>query len=112
MQARALDVGCAVGGSCFELARQCPEVLGLEQSAHLVEAANSLRASGSMQVFRQVPHPAGPRISPRPARTCKGVCVACSLCAAGMGLDLRNELRNLAVRLDLWTVQVWSPAHV
>mmetsp|Transcript_28049 Transcript_28049/g.38774 ORF Transcript_28049/g.38774 Transcript_28049/m.38774 type:complete len:844 (-) Transcript_28049:435-2966(-) len=50
---RALDVGCAVGGTCFELARFCPEVLGIDQSASLLEAANSIRDNGKLTLFRQ-----------------------------------------------------------
>jgi putative 4-mercaptohistidine N1-methyltranferase len=43
---RALDLGCAVGASSFELARSCSEVLGVDYSHAFVAAANQLRASG------------------------------------------------------------------
>lgn len=35
----ALDLGCAVGGASFELARAFPHVLGIDYSKHFVEAA-------------------------------------------------------------------------
>ncbi|HEY5792865.1 MAG TPA: methyltransferase domain-containing protein [Chthoniobacterales bacterium] len=41
--ARALDLGCAVGGSTFELSRFCQEVIGVDFSAAFIRAAESLR---------------------------------------------------------------------
>lgn len=35
-----MDVGCAVGGASFELARAFPHVLGIDFSQHFVNAAN------------------------------------------------------------------------
>ena len=46
--ARALDLGCAVGRSSFELARRCGEVVGIDFSARFVQAANTLREQGSL----------------------------------------------------------------
>ena len=54
---RALDIGCAVGGSCFELAKHCEEVVGLDQSAAIVAAANKLRGSGQLELFCAVRRP-------------------------------------------------------
>lgn len=45
---RALDVGCAVGGSTFELARHYPDVLGIDFSAAFIAAAERLRSAGSL----------------------------------------------------------------
>lgn len=39
-EATVLDVGCAVGGASFHLARAFPHVLGLDFSSHFVAAAN------------------------------------------------------------------------
>jgi SAM-dependent methyltransferase len=50
---RALDLGCSVGGTCFELARSCDEVIGVDQSLDMIKAANGLRASGHMDLFCQ-----------------------------------------------------------
>ncbi len=35
-----MDIGCAVGGASFELARAFPHVLGIDFSQHFVNAAN------------------------------------------------------------------------
>jgi len=48
-QARALDLGCAVGRSSFELARHCAEVLGLDFSKQFIDLANRLRRRGSFR---------------------------------------------------------------
>ena len=44
---RALDVGCAVGGSSFELGRYFDEVVGFDFSAAFIKAANELKETGS-----------------------------------------------------------------
>lgn len=46
--ARALDLGCAVGRSSFELARWCTEVVGLDYSARFIAAARALQAGQSL----------------------------------------------------------------
>jgi putative 4-mercaptohistidine N1-methyltranferase len=43
---RALDVGCAVGRSSFELARRCGAVVGVDFSHRFVDAANDLQRTG------------------------------------------------------------------
>lgn len=50
--ARALDLGCAVGRSSFELARFCDEVIGIDYSHAFIEAANRLVASGQHPATR------------------------------------------------------------
>lgn len=45
--ARALDLGCAVGRSAFELARHCTEVAGIDYSRRFVEVAAHLQRQGS-----------------------------------------------------------------
>lgn len=47
-QARALDLGCAVGRTSFELARHCPEVIGIDFSASFIAAASQLAAGESL----------------------------------------------------------------
>ncbi|GFR46879.1 hypothetical protein Agub_g8520 [Astrephomene gubernaculifera] len=42
----AVDVGCAVGGASFELARAFPHVLGIDYSKHFVEAAEHMKRRG------------------------------------------------------------------
>jgi putative 4-mercaptohistidine N1-methyltranferase len=46
--ARALDVGCAVGRSSFELARHCREVIGIDYSRAFVAAATKVGEEGSL----------------------------------------------------------------
>ena len=47
-QPRALDLGCAVGRSTFELARHCEEVVGIDFSQSFIDAANTLRETGEL----------------------------------------------------------------
>lgn len=49
MHSRALDLGCAVGRSSFELARWCGEVIGIDYSAAFISAAESVRVSGALE---------------------------------------------------------------
>ena len=44
--ARALDLGCAVGRSSFELARYCPEVQAIDYSEAFIQAARTLQQNG------------------------------------------------------------------
>jgi putative 4-mercaptohistidine N1-methyltranferase len=44
---RALDLGCAVGASSFELARSCNEVIGIDFSHAFIRAAQTLAETGS-----------------------------------------------------------------
>jgi len=46
-QARALDLGCAVGRATFELARHCSEVIGIDYSQRFIEVARHLQQHGS-----------------------------------------------------------------
>jgi putative 4-mercaptohistidine N1-methyltranferase len=50
--ARALDLGCAVGRSTFELARSCEEVIGIDFSARFIGAARELQRSGAVDFLR------------------------------------------------------------
>ena len=46
--ARALDLGCAVGRSTFELARHCAEVVGIDYSQRFITVARRLQDLGSL----------------------------------------------------------------
>ncbi|MFZ4483757.1 MAG: putative 4-mercaptohistidine N1-methyltransferase [Chthoniobacterales bacterium] len=46
--ARALDVGCAVGRSTFELAGHCREVIGVDYSQAFITAAETIRTDGKL----------------------------------------------------------------
>lgn len=47
-KARALDLGCAVGRSAFELARHCTEVVAIDNSRAFIAAAIAVRDRGSL----------------------------------------------------------------
>ena len=51
--ARALDIGCAVGGASFELARGFGSVLGVDLSRAFIDAAEQLQKTGSRDYFRR-----------------------------------------------------------
>jgi putative 4-mercaptohistidine N1-methyltranferase len=51
--ARALDLGCAVGRSTFELARHCWEVIGIDYSQRFVTAANELCEKRALPYLRR-----------------------------------------------------------
>lgn len=46
---RALDLGCAVGASTFELCRHHDEVIGIDFSKRFIETANKLREHGQIR---------------------------------------------------------------
>lgn len=46
--AAALDLGCAVGRSCYELAQGCERVIGIDYSQSFVNAAERIRTAGEM----------------------------------------------------------------
>jgi len=50
--ARALDLGCSVGRSSFELARHCEEVIGIDYSQAFVDAANRIVVEGGHPATR------------------------------------------------------------
>ncbi len=50
--ARALDLGCAVGRSAYELASACVEVVGVDYSHSFVDAAEHIRRGGSLDYSR------------------------------------------------------------
>ncbi len=51
---RALDLGCAVGRSSFELARYASSVTGIDFSARFIAAAEELKTNGSCESTRRL----------------------------------------------------------
>ncbi len=51
-RARALDLGCAVGRSSFELSAFCSEVVGIDLSEQFIKAAEHLRKEGELTYHR------------------------------------------------------------
>lgn len=52
--AAALELGCSVGASAFELGRRCAHVEASDYSAAFIAAANRMKSEGSMQSLRTV----------------------------------------------------------
>ncbi len=50
--ARGLDLGCAVGRSAFEMARNCEKVIGLDFSHRFIAAANRLKNERNVDYSR------------------------------------------------------------
>jgi putative 4-mercaptohistidine N1-methyltranferase len=51
-KARALDLGCAVGRSTFELSRLCVEVIGIDASDRFIAVATQLQQNGAIHYPR------------------------------------------------------------
>ncbi len=94
--ARALDVGCAVGGACFELARHCPSVLGVDYSRGFINAASVLAESGDIESAALVE--AG-RLQPFTARVPAGIDRSRTRFAVGDATALDTDLEGFDVVL-------------
>lgn len=104
LAARALDLGCAVGRSTFELSATCDEVVGIDYSHSFIAAADALRAGRTLDYQR---HEEGCRhtelharvpASARPDRVrfMQGDAMALP---AGLGVFDRVHAANLICRL-------------
>ena len=60
---RALNVGCAVGGSSFALARDFAEVVAVDLSERFIAAAGELKDRGQLEYFRRDEGDLGERVS-------------------------------------------------
>lgn len=102
---RALDVGCAVGRSSFELARHCAEVVGVDFSARFIGAAQTLQRGDSVPYA--LPEQ-GELTQPLTARAPEGVDRARVHFEVGDAMALREDIgafdvvlaANLICRLD------------
>ena len=45
---RALDIGCAVGRSAFEMTKLFDEVIGIDYSQSFINACNQLKSKGKL----------------------------------------------------------------
>lgn len=64
---RALDLGCAVGRSTFELSQAADHVTGIDFSANFIAAANHLREQGSIDYpLRETGNQTTPATATRP----------------------------------------------
>lgn len=94
--ARALDVGCAVGRSSFELAGHCREVIGIDYSQAFIEAADKVRNAGSLDYEYAVE---GDRTARAVARVPAGVDVSRVKFEVGDAMSLRADLGTFDVVL-------------
>ncbi|MEX2476351.1 putative 4-mercaptohistidine N1-methyltransferase [Marinobacter sp.] len=60
---RALDLGCAVGRTGFELARVFGEVVGVDLSRRFIDAATTLQKTGEIDYFRRDEGELGERVT-------------------------------------------------
>ena len=60
---KALDLGCAVGRTAFELGRVFDQVVGVDLSARFVEAAAALQKDGAIDFFRRDEGELGQRVT-------------------------------------------------
>lgn len=87
--ARGLDVGCAVGRSTFEMARECDHVLGVDFSQSFIDAAGTLCQGGEIRYDRLEE---GTLTTPLVARAPEGIPSDGIAFAQGDAMDLPAEL--------------------
>lgn len=93
---RALDLGCAVGRSSFELARDCHEVVAIDYSQRFIEAADTIRREGSF-AYERVDE--GSLLTPLLARAPQGVDRKRVKFEQGDAHELRGDLGSFDVVL-------------
>ena len=93
---RALDIGCAVGRSTFELARHCQGVVGIDYSRRFIEAASMLKDRGELPYERRDEGELG---TPLIARPPAGVDVSRVAFETGDAQALRSDLGRFDVLL-------------
>jgi putative 4-mercaptohistidine N1-methyltranferase len=87
--ARALDAGCAVGRSSFELAGHCREVIGVDYSQAFVAAATQVRTAGAVVYDYAVE---GDRTARATARVPSGIDASRVSFEVGDAMHLRPDL--------------------
>lgn len=60
---KALDLGCAVGRTAFELGRLFDQVIGVDLSKRFVDAATTLKEAGAIDYFRRDEGELGERVT-------------------------------------------------
>lgn len=87
--ARALDVGCAVGRSTFELARHCETAIGIDFSQRFIEAAEVIASDGEYPYHRT---DEGARTTPLAALRPEGIPADRVQFEVGDAMALRDDL--------------------
>jgi putative 4-mercaptohistidine N1-methyltranferase len=86
---RALDIGCAVGASPFELARSISHVTGIDFSGAFIDAAQALKTTGSLEAKVAFE---GKREQAFQAQVPKGIDRGRVHFETGDAMDLRNDI--------------------
>ena len=94
--ARALDLGCAVGRSSFELAGHCREVIGIDYSQAFIDAAEKIRTDGSIVYDYAIE---GRRTASATSHLPQGLDASRVKFEAGNAMDLRADLGTFDVVL-------------
>ena len=94
--ARALDVGCAVGRSSLELCGHCREVIGIDYSQAFVDAAEKVRARGVLDYEYTIE---GERTARAAARVPAGLDTSRVKFEVGDAMALRADLEAFDVVL-------------
>ncbi len=86
---RALDLGCAVGRSSFELSKYFDQVVGIDKSESFIRAAESLRSSGRLEYRRldEAPHHSSLIAVPPPGARAERITFS-----SGDALDLPGDI--------------------
>lgn len=93
---RAIDVGCAVGRSAFELAAICREAVGIDFSSRFIGAAETIRRDGALPYFRAEE---GERRSPATALRPEGIDPGRVRFETGDATALRDDLGDADIVL-------------
>jgi putative 4-mercaptohistidine N1-methyltranferase len=88
-EARARDVGCAVGRSSLELAGHCREVIGVDYSQAFIDAAEKIRAHGVLAYEYTIE---GERTAPAAAHVPEGLDASRVKFEVGDAMALRADL--------------------
>ena len=88
-RSRALDLGCAVGRSSFELSKFCGEVIGIDYSKAFVEAAARLQRGENVVYRRLEEGSVSTELQARLPENAKGDVVSFE---CGDAMDLRADL--------------------
>lgn len=99
-QARALDLGCAVGRSSFELARSCVHVTAIDNSKTFITAARHIQTNGQLEyTVLEEGQQLGMRIARRPEDIDATRIVFC--CRDAMDLDQTTSPFDVVLAANL-----------